>query len=279
MLPSKGTIHWLVLSHSDSDHIGGAVGILASHPVGTVLHTGQKRESSIAIQTDSAIESAVTQGTTEINLGLKPITPGTSWSLGKAVITFISGARTPPAKWGQMTESAAINATSIVLRVEYAGRSILLPGDCTFDTEREMLEVAPSLLDCDVLIVPYHGSDSACGEDFLRVATPNWVVFSSGHAFGHPRRTTVERCSQPGFRKWRSFGPISVTMRAETSGRQEGFSATTTLLEMTTFCFSSRHREVCGRVTCGHGPDATHDALRSEDHRRGPNEKRACRLH
>ena len=74
------------------------------------------------------------------------------------------------------------NANSIVLSIEFAGRRILLPGDL----ERPGLEdvMAEEPLDCDVVMVPHHGSTRSNPSGFAQWTTPEFVVISGAHGRG-----------------------------------------------------------------------------------------------
>ena len=54
--------------------------------------------------------------------------------------------------------------------------------------EREAIPI-----DSDVLIAPHHGADNASTKAFIEAVTPDFVIFSAGHAFEHPRKSTAER--------------------------------------------------------------------------------------
>ena len=71
------------------------------------------------------------------------------------------------------------NANSILLSIEYAGHSILLPGDLESPgIEAVMAEPA---LDCEILLAPHHGSANSDPPGFAAWCTPEWVVVSGSH--------------------------------------------------------------------------------------------------
>ncbi|TXT33228.1 MAG: competence protein ComEC, partial [Planctomycetota bacterium] len=69
------------------------------------------------------------------------------------------------------------NANSIVLSIEYAGRSILLTGDLEREGLTRFLHSPPQK--CDVLLSPHHGSLGANTTDLARWARPNWLIVSA----------------------------------------------------------------------------------------------------
>ena len=106
---------------------------------------------------------------------------------------------------GSPTSGEFRNAGSIVIRLQYAGRSILFAGDAvgrhiggavsdTLATEKYMIENSPAVpIDSDILIAPHHGADNGSSMAFINAVSPTWVVFSAGHRFGHPCDVTADR--------------------------------------------------------------------------------------
>lgn len=65
------------------------------------------------------------------------------------------------------------NVASLMLRFEYAGRSILISGDrYTSDFEEE------DILPCDVFKVPHHGDEKSVTETAVRKLSPQYAVIS-----------------------------------------------------------------------------------------------------
>ncbi|MGE5595850.1 MAG: DNA internalization-related competence protein ComEC/Rec2 [Hyphomicrobiales bacterium] len=84
-----------------------------------------------------------------------------------------------------------LNDTSLVLRVTYEGRSLLLTGDLEAQAQRALMALED--VDADVLKVPHHGSKSSAGE-FFDAVSPALAVISVGadNRFGHPAPETLE---------------------------------------------------------------------------------------
>jgi|CXWL01.1.fsa_nt_gi competence protein ComEC len=70
------------------------------------------------------------------------------------------------------------NDSSTVLRVSFAGRSILLTGDITDVAERALVRAAN--LHADVLLLPHHGSVRAGTGEFLKAVGADVLIRSSG---------------------------------------------------------------------------------------------------
>ncbi len=99
------------------------------------------------------------------------------------------------------------NTTSIVLRLDYADRSILFTGDAEgFEYDDDITDPISSeeymlahrndrRIDSDILIVPHHGSDSSSSTEFIGEVSPEYVIISAGHygIFDHPRAASAAR--------------------------------------------------------------------------------------
>jgi len=126
----------------------------------------------------------------------------------------------PAPQWADAT-SGNPNETSVVLKLEFAGRSILFPGDSTgrvnhasvnqiryaencMVTNHETGDQRYSL-DADVLVAGHHGSDGSTSTAFVQAVTPQYVIFASGHQYQHPSAATAERCCNNGVERINIF--------------------------------------------------------------------------
>ncbi|WP_031363909.1 DNA internalization-related competence protein ComEC/Rec2 [Caballeronia sordidicola] len=172
------TLDTLMISHSDSDHSGGAPAVLESIQVRQFVASLQPRERlwMTAREHGSALLRCVA---------------GQRWQWDGVMFDVL---------WPQAGPLAAKpNATSCVLKVtSAAGRSALLAADIEADVERQLLQLGqgePASLQADVLIVPHHGSKTSSTEPFLDAVSPRVAVFQVGYRnrFNHPNPTVFER--------------------------------------------------------------------------------------
>lgn len=93
------------------------------------------------------------------------------------------------------------NNDSLVLRVEYGSRSILLTGDIEATAERALVAQQAKII-ADVTKVPHHGSRTSSTEEFVRSTRSKLAVISVGESsvFGHPHAEVVKRWEQNGAR-------------------------------------------------------------------------------
>ena len=80
------------------------------------------------------------------------------------------------------------NNQSCVLRLDFHGQRILLPGDIETPVEHQLLRRERSALAAEVLLLPHHGSRSSSSSALLNAVGPELVLLSRGYRnrFGHP---------------------------------------------------------------------------------------------
>lgn len=94
-----------------------------------------------------------------------------TWEFGGAVFDLL-------APRGGMDSTVATNDTSTVMRVSFAGHSVLLTGDIEDQAQTELLKRGD--LSADVLVLPHHGSVRASSREFLKAVGPRLTIRSSG---------------------------------------------------------------------------------------------------
>jgi len=169
-------LDYLVLTHTDSDHIGGADVIISKFDVETVFLSDYKKDNSTYEDLVSALEyKHLTHSLPEL---------GRAYTLGNAKITFIAPNDTYDTP----------NDSSIALVVEHGENSFLFTGDCEEQAEKDILEAGYDV-DCDVYKLGHHGSATSNSEEFLNAVTPEYGVISceEGNAYGHPHAEPLNR--------------------------------------------------------------------------------------
>jgi competence protein ComEC len=157
----------MVLSHEDSDHIGGALSVLESLEVGALL---------------SSLPPAHPFNT--LARATRRCVAGQAWDWDGVRFEFLHPAAGAP--------GARRNNDSCVLRVSAPGGSMLLTGDIERLAE---VSIIHSRLKSDVLLVPHHGSRTSSSREFIAAVAPAWAVVPVGYRsrFGHPSGEVLER--------------------------------------------------------------------------------------
>jgi len=99
--------------------------------------------------------------------------------------------------------TVAKNNDSLVVRLQYGDRILLLPGDAEKQVEYTMLsENKPTFLRADVLKVGHHGSKNSTMPEFLKALSPQIAIISAGeeNPYGHPHEELLERLERSGAR-------------------------------------------------------------------------------
>jgi competence protein ComEC len=87
------------------------------------------------------------------------------------------------------------NDNSLVLRIAFGQRSVLLVGDAEAAEEGRLLEQHRGRLSADLLKVGHHGSSTSSSADFLHEVRPDLATVSCGvrNRFGHPHPDALAR--------------------------------------------------------------------------------------
>ena len=186
------TIDYLILSHNDIDHVGGAASLINRHKVNEL----------------GASEESITQLMSTVSaplMAIKKVSPCNKpkhWSWDG--INFLQFS---VQHFNNQLNSR--NNRSCLLKVWGEGFSVLLPGDIEKKAEiplvaefkrwvsREQLDYS---LQSDILVAPHHGSKTSSSFTFLNAVKPQHVLFSAGYRsrFGHPHPTILNRYNQRG---------------------------------------------------------------------------------
>lgn len=198
IIPVDQAIDLVVISHNDSDRLAQLDEILAIRTASLIMHTGYPRFDTASWRNamEAIAEEVRFENASVISLASSPPDFGTIFPLGDAQVQYVAG-------WNDWdgqgpTDSEARNAISIVMRVDYAGESILLTGDTVGrrlgdsdnackDAELAMVNNAANvLLSASVIIAPHHGGNNGSSACFIEAVDPEFVIFSAGHNHDHP---------------------------------------------------------------------------------------------
>jgi competence protein ComEC len=105
------------------------------------------------------------------------------------------------------------NDCSYVLKIDYVGRSVILPGDAESAAWSSMLDdLGPKALRCDVLKASHHGRESGYHKDAVTAMSPDVVICSVGKK---PSTDASDEYASHGAQvlSTRYHGTITVTIR------------------------------------------------------------------
>ncbi|MCG8425230.1 MAG: DNA internalization-related competence protein ComEC/Rec2 [Proteobacteria bacterium] len=122
---------------------------------------------------------------------------------------------------------STINDNSLVVRLDFAGRSVLFAGDIEREGEALLLGRTDRAFDIDLVKVPHHGSSTSSTVELLAATRPRWAVISCGlgNRFGHPAPGVIQRWRQAGTRVLGTHrvGAITAVITSDGAMRVSGF--------------------------------------------------------
>jgi len=188
-----GRLDMLAISHDDTDHAGGAGSVIAA--------------IDVAQQVSSVPPQRLPQSAVPYRL---PCVAGQSWKWDGVQFAWLHPS-------GGDAGLKKANDRSCVLRIEAAGKTVLLTGDIEKPAERMLLQRGAKL-NADVLTVPHHGSGTSSTSTFVDAVAPGHAVFTVGYRnrFGHPKGEVWERYA--GAERHRSDRDGAVTFRIGAMG-------------------------------------------------------------
>ena len=117
---------------------------------------------------------------------------------------------------------AARNNDSLLLRLKFRNRTLLLPGDAEKQAEHVILEENSANLRADVLKLGHHGSKNSTAQEFLDAVAPSMAIISLGedNPYGHPSPELLERLKASGARVLRTDrdGAVHILTSSNNSG-------------------------------------------------------------
>lgn len=173
------SIDAIIITNPDLDHMGGVLDILKNYKVAMIFEPGTVNDSSTYKKIQQEIKAK--------DISNILARSGMSIDLG-------SGARIDFLFPDQDVSTWERNDGSIIARLSYGANNIMLTGDATTVTEREILKnYDKSFLKSDILKVGHHGSFTSTSREFVEAVSPKYALISLGkdNTYGHPHIETL----------------------------------------------------------------------------------------
>ena len=171
-LKSKGINHidYLILSHSDDDHIGDYKEILENIDVSIIYYPIYDLRFNELLKDYS---------------NKKGIKSGYKFNLNSISFHVL----------GPINKYDEPNLCSIVLKFEIDNYKFLFTGDMELKEEIDLINKYKKELDIDILKVAHHGSNTSSSEEFIKYCSPKYSIISVGknNKYGLPHKDIVNR--------------------------------------------------------------------------------------
>lgn len=161
----RDTVDYLIITHYDKDHVGGAAEVFNSFEVSHVIGADYVEESAEYSKLDKAMKSK-----------------GVQWELLKSSETsfYVDDVYFeiyPCEK--ESYKDGNDNNHSLVIKAIHHDEVFIFAGDAMQERLEEIMDIG----DCDVLKEPYHGREIANLGEFLDKVTPEYAVVSTSDKY------------------------------------------------------------------------------------------------
>ena len=184
--PGDRGLDAVVVTHLDSDHAGGLIGVLDRYDADVVMQGPTSSKSALFHQWESVLDQRQHH--------VVQVWAGHRIQLDSDVVMEVLY---PPSGKVPSRIDRNTNNLSVVIRLIYGEVSFLLTGDVEEDVEIYLVDTLDQGLRSDVLKVAHHGSHSSTSASFLRAVSPESAVISAGadNRYGHPHPDVMRRLS------------------------------------------------------------------------------------
>lgn len=201
------TVHTLILTHPNSDHLNGLLYIAEHFNVKEIWTNGEPGKTMGYLKLLETVKNnkismppydALPRSTNVNGVRLDILYPPEDFLVRKKT-----------EKWRNT------NNNSLVVRIQFGDTSLLFPGDIEKKAEAEMVRLNGNTIKSTVLISPHHGSRGSSSEVFLEEVSPHWVIVSSGwrNRFRLPHPSVLSRYEKHGCKVINTAlnGAVSIT--------------------------------------------------------------------
>lgn len=201
----------LIVSHHDSDHMGGMQSLLKSLVVNEVTSHGLPENLPIEFQARFSRCQA-----------------GQYWQEAGVEFQYLAPHRVSFNTDVVINKKRSENNRSCVLKITSPYADILLTGDIERTVEHELIKryassdaaQAKGLLVSDILVLAHHGSKTSSSPSFLNLVSPKLAISSTGYLnrHGHPHAKVLQRLKKRGIQHINTVNSGSVQIHLQSNG-------------------------------------------------------------
>lgn len=172
-------IDYLILTHADTDHTGGAMRLIQEFDVENVVLPVIEGETDYYENLLNYIEINEISCVHIENIEIFNENYDFDFYIGE--------------------NSLSTNEMSYVIKLACFDKSFLFTGDISSTIEMQLIEKYGNELDADILKVAHHGSKYSSCDEFLEVVSPDISVISCGaNSYGHPTTEAITNILESG---------------------------------------------------------------------------------
>ena len=186
-------IDLMIISHFDSDHVGGLLTILEEIKVEKVLIAKQEEQS----ENYKRFFNIVKEKNIPVIVGKR----GDKINIEKDLYLDILFPES------EQIEENVINNNSLVFNIYYNNFSMLFTGDIEEIAEKRIIEITnKSRLKADIIKIPHHGSKTSSTRELLEIVLPKIALIGVGkdNLFGHPSSETIDKLDELEIKTYRT---------------------------------------------------------------------------
>jgi competence protein ComEC len=192
----------ILLSHGDFDHISAAADVFRTYNRPAIFMSPHFERHAVGnVPAEALLETLQAAGCPP-----HIIHQGDHLELGNGVGVDVL--------WPPINCDMNSNNCGLVLKVHFAGRSVLFPADIQEPPERELLK-NPLLLRSDVLVAPHHGSAESTTGDFIRAVHPSIILASNYFKLTHKQKVFDILAGGYPLYRTSNCGAITVTIQPD----------------------------------------------------------------
>lgn len=203
-------LDYILISHFDTDHVGGILTVLNELKVGNVIISKQYKDSENFAEFKKIVN--------ENNIKVIVVNKGERLRIEKDINIEILWPNNE-----ELLKENSLNNNSIVCKLNYKSFSMLFTGDIEEIAEKQILkeyENSLELLDSTILKVGHHGSKTSSTQYFIEAVKPDIALIGVGenNKFDHPNGNVLERLKRYGTKIYRTDQMGEITLEIDKNG-------------------------------------------------------------
>ena len=187
-------IDYVVGTHPHTDHIGGMASVIKKYDIGSIYMPKKQSNSNTFVNLLKTIKDK--------NLKI---------NTAKSGVKIIDSDNLKVSLIAPTKEYNDSNNSSAVVKITYINRCFLFMGDAEVESESSITDN----VECDVVKIGHHGSDTASSESFVKKTKAKYAIVSvgEGNKYKHPYDFILKRWESIGAKVFRTdkLGDIVIT--------------------------------------------------------------------